>query len=50
MNHNELVGWAGGKDEYAVLIFRSSFEHSKNECKELIFLKVNFTKNILLQY
>ncbi len=23
MNHNELVGWAGGKDEYAVVVFRN---------------------------
>ena len=23
MNHNELVGWAGGKKEYAVIVFRS---------------------------
>ena len=26
MNHNELVGWAGGKMN-KVIIFRSSFEH-----------------------
>lgn len=23
MNHNELVGWAGGKNEYAVVVFRN---------------------------
>ncbi len=23
MNHNEVVGWAGGKDEYAVVVFRN---------------------------
>ena len=40
MNHNELVGWAGGKEEYAVIIFRSSYEHPRsavriNICKDI---------------
>ena len=41
MNHNELVGWAGGKEEYAVIIFRSSYEHPRtavriNICKDIV--------------
>lgn len=40
MNHNELVGWAGGKEEYAVIIFRSSYEHPRSSvridiCKDI---------------
>jgi len=30
MNHNELVGWAGGNDSYAVLFLRSHGEHPRN--------------------
>lgn len=44
MNHNELVGWAGGKDEYAVLIFRSSFEHSRSS------VRINISKDIFKKY
>ena len=44
MNHNELVGWAGGKDEYAVLIFRSSFEHSRSS------VRINISKDIFRKY
>jgi len=44
MNHNELVGWAGGKDEYAVLIFRSSFEHSRTS------VRINISKEIFKKY
>ena len=29
MNHNELVGWGGGKDEYAVLLFRSGDDYNR---------------------
>jgi glucose/mannose-6-phosphate isomerase len=40
MNQNELVGWAGGKEEYAVIIFRSSYEHPRSSvridiCKDI---------------
>ena len=44
MNHNELVGCAGGKDEYAVLIFRSSFEHSRSS------VRINISKDIFRKY
>ncbi len=48
MNHNELVGWAGGKEEYAVVILRSSFDHPRttvrmNICKKIIS---NYTSTI----
>ena len=33
MNHNELVGWAGGKSEYAVVIVRSDYEHSRSKVR-----------------
>ena len=31
MNHNELVGWAGGKDEYAVILFRNDTDYSRTQ-------------------
>ena len=33
MNHNELVGWAGGKDEYTVLTLRSTHEYSRSKVR-----------------
>jgi glucose/mannose-6-phosphate isomerase len=30
MNHNELVGWAGGKDDIAVVIFRHKEDHERS--------------------
>lgn len=30
MNHNELVGWAGGSDQIAVMILRSEDENERN--------------------
>lgn len=30
MNHNELVGWAGGSDALAVVMLRSNLEHPRN--------------------
>ena len=41
MTHNELVGWAGGSDKYAVLFFNTDFDHSRTGyrwtiCKEII--------------
>ncbi len=41
MNHNELVGWAGGKEEYAVVIFRSDYEHPRSA------VRLNITKEII---
>jgi glucose/mannose-6-phosphate isomerase len=31
MNHNELVGWAGGKEEYAVILFRNDSDYSRTQ-------------------
>lgn len=31
MNHNELVGWAGGKEEYAVILFRNDTDYSRTQ-------------------
>ncbi len=31
MNHNELVGWAGGKEEYAVILFRNKSDYSRTQ-------------------
>jgi glucose/mannose-6-phosphate isomerase len=31
MNHNELVGWAGGKDEYAVILLRNDSDYSRTQ-------------------
>lgn len=33
MNHNELVGWAGGKSEYTVLFLRSNHEHPRSKVR-----------------
>ncbi len=44
MNHNELVGWAGGKEEYAVIIFRSSFEHPRSS------VRIDISKDIFKKY
>jgi glucose/mannose-6-phosphate isomerase len=31
MNHNELVGWAGGKNNHAVLFIHTGNVHTQNE-------------------
>lgn len=31
MTHNELVGWAGGSDEYAVILFRNDSDYSRTQ-------------------
>lgn len=31
MTHNELVGWAGGKDEYAVILFRNETDYNRTQ-------------------
>ena len=41
MNHNELVGWAGGKEEYAVIILRTSYEHYRSS------VRMNISKEII---
>lgn len=41
MNHNELVGWAGGKEEYAVIMLRTSYEHYRSS------VRMNISKEII---
>ena len=54
MNHNELVGWAGGKNEYAVVFLRTSFDHPRTQVRMDICNKIiakytkKFTKFMLL--
>jgi glucose/mannose-6-phosphate isomerase len=41
MTHNELVGWAGGSDKFAVLFFNTDYDHPRTGyrwsiCKDLI--------------
>jgi glucose/mannose-6-phosphate isomerase len=31
MNHNELVGWAGGSANYAAIFIRSNYDYSRNQ-------------------
>ena len=44
MNHNELVGWAGGKSEYAVVLLRSSFAHPRTSTR------MDISKKIISKY
>ncbi len=43
MNHNELVGWAGGNKSFAVCILRTSFDYERN-IKRLEINKEIFSK------
>lgn len=44
MNHNELVGWAGGDKRYAVVMFRTEDDYSKTQ------LRMNLSKAIFKEY
>lgn len=44
MNHNELVGWAGGTEEYAVIVFRDSSEYERNA------IRIQLNKEIIIRY
>jgi glucose/mannose-6-phosphate isomerase len=44
MNHNELVGWAGGDKEIGVLIFRNDSDHDRTK------LRMDLSKGIYLKY
>ncbi len=44
MNHNELVGWAGGKNEYAVLFLRTSYDHPRSK------VRMDISKKIISQH
>ena len=43
MNHNELVGWAGGNDSFAVVMLRHSGEYERNA------IRAEINKDILRQ-
>jgi glucose/mannose-6-phosphate isomerase len=43
MNHNELVGWAGGNDQFAVIMLRHSGEYARNG------IRAGINKDILLK-
>jgi glucose/mannose-6-phosphate isomerase len=44
MNHNELVGWAGGKNEYAVVMLRTDFDHPRTS------VRMDISKKIITDY
>ncbi len=44
MNHNELVGWAGGNDSYAVVLFRDAQEFERNA------YRIQLNKDIITKY
>jgi glucose/mannose-6-phosphate isomerase len=44
MNHNELVGWAGGSDKFAVVILRNSDDSAKNQ------QRIEINKTIISKY
>lgn len=44
MNHNELVGWAGGNEEFAVVLFRDSAEYERNA------YRIQLNKDIITRY
>lgn len=43
MNHNELVGWGGGKPDHAVVFFVSQFISDRNK------LRVSITRDVVLK-
>jgi glucose/mannose-6-phosphate isomerase len=44
MNHNELVGWAGGKEEYAVVMFRNKSDFDRTQ------VRMDITKSVVSKY
>ncbi len=44
MNHNELVGWAGGKEDIAVVIFRHKEDHERTQ------MRMEINKGIFQKY
>lgn len=48
MNHNELVGWAGGKMHHAVLLLRTGDEHPQNDKRFEFTKKAVFSKTVHL--
>jgi len=48
MNHNELVGWAGGSEKYSVIFLRNKTDFSRNQVRmeESKRIISEYTKNI----
>jgi len=44
MNHNELVGWAGGSDQFSVLLLRTSDMHERTR------IRMDLSKTIFEKY
>lgn len=44
MNHNELVGWAGGSEDYAVVVFRDPAEFERNS------YRIQLNKEVITRY
>lgn len=44
MNHNELVGWAGGDEKFAVVMFRTEDDYSRTQ------LRMNLSKTIFKKH
>ena len=44
MNHNELVGWAGAKDDVAVVVLRNETDHPRTA------LRMDISKKIITRY
>lgn len=44
MNHNELVGWAGGSDQFAVILLRSDLDY------ERVRIRMDINKTIFEKY
>ena len=44
MNHNELVGWAGGNDNYAALFLRTNYDYSRNQ------RRMEINRELILSY
>ena len=44
MNHNELVGWAGGTKDYSVLLFRTADMHERTS------IRMDLSKDVFSKY
>ncbi|MBK5286529.1 MAG: bifunctional phosphoglucose/phosphomannose isomerase, partial [Bacteroidia bacterium] len=44
MNHNELVGWAGGSDDLAIVILRNKTDYSRTQAR------IEFSKKVFVQH
>ena len=49
MNHNELVGWAGGKEDISVILLRNSIDFERNKVRMEISKEVfkKYTKSVI---